>query len=149
MGEQSLIPIEILLVEDTLGGIDSVQYILKESRIFNKIRVVKNLKETLSFLYQENLSIQTDNQLLVIINLPLFIEEDIKAIKEIIHKWDKLTNIVFLTNNRMEEFLLKQQKINCLFEKKPFKFESFIKKLFSKYEYGLIINKENKPAQIK
>lgn len=143
MGEQSLIPIEILLVEDVLGGIDPVQYILRDSKLFNNITVARNLKEAFKLFCQGDFRIAPNHQILIIFNLPLFIDEDVKAIREITLKGNQQVSTAILINNSMEEFLLKQQKINCLFIKKPFRFENFIKKLFSKFEYGIVISKEN------
>lgn len=140
MLQQSLITAEILLVEDILGSVPPVQYILKNNKLFNKIHIARNPADSFEIITKKSLKDNQKNPFIIIINSPFQVEDEINSVKKLIDisaRHDITT--VILTNNSMEEFLLKRRGINGLYIKRPFIFNHFINKLVTGDNCGIMI----------
>jgi len=122
-------PIEILLVEDNPGDARLTQETFKESKILNRMHVVRDGVEAMAFLRQEGeyADAPSPDLILLDLNLP---RKDGREVLEEIKDDDQLRRIpvVVLTISYAEEDILRAYDLhgNCYITK-PIDLDQFIK----------------------
>ena len=122
-------PIEILLIEDNQGDVRLTQEALRESKVQNKLHVVQDGVEAVSFLRQEEPFADAPRPDLILLDLNLPKKDGRELLKEI--KADpalKRIPVVVLTTSKAEEDVLKTYELhaNCYITK-PVDFDQFLK----------------------
>jgi chemotaxis family two-component system response regulator Rcp1 len=122
-------PVEILMVEDNPGDIRLTMEALRESKLHNNLRVVKDGIEALAYLRQEGDYANLPRPDLILLDLNLPKKDGREVLREI--KMDKEMGripVVILTTSQAEEDVLKTYDLhaNC-FITKPVDLEQFIK----------------------
>jgi len=135
-------PVEILLVEDNPGDVRLTQEVFKESKIRNKLHVVKDGVEAMDFLRQGTGANGVRPDLILLdLNLP---KKDGREVLAEIKADDNLKRIpvVVLTISKAEEDILKSYSLhaNCYLTK-PIEFEQFFNLVKYMEEFWLTIVK--------
>ncbi len=136
-------PIEILLVEDSPGDVRLTKEALGEGKIHNRLHVVNDGVEAMSFLRQvgEYAGVPLPDLILLDLNMPRKdgreVLAEIKADKRLMH-----IPVVVLTTSDAERDILKSYKLhaNCYITK-PVDFEQFIGVVRSIEEFWLTVVK--------
>ena len=136
-------PIEILLVEDNPGDVRLTQEVLKEGKVNNKLSVVENGVQAISFLKKEDgyKDALTPDLILLDLNMPKKdgreVLLDIKKDKDL-----KKIPVIVLTTSQAEEDILKVYDLNAnCFISKPVDLEQFINVVKSIEDFWLSIVK--------
>ena len=136
-------PIEILLVEDNPGDVRLTQEVLKEGKVHNKLSVVENGVQAISFLKKEDgyKDALTPDLILLDLNMPKKdgreVLLDIKKDKDL-----KKIPVIVLTTSQAEEDILKVYNLNAnCFISKPVDLEQFINVVKSIEDFWLSIVK--------
>ncbi len=134
-------PVEILMVEDNPGDIRLTMKALRESKLHNNLRVVKDGIEALAYLRQEGDYANLPRPDLILLDLNLPKKDGREVLREI--KTDKEMGripVVILTTSQAEEDVLKTYDLhaNC-FITKPVDLEQFIKVVQSIEFFWLMI----------
>ena len=121
-------PIEILLVEDNPGDVRLIIEALKEGKMRNNIRTVKDGEEALAFLRHQGAYKDTLKPDLILLDLNLPKKDGREVLKEI--KQDpnlKRTPVIILTSSKAEEDIVKSYEghANCYITK-PVQLEDFM-----------------------
>jgi CheY-like chemotaxis protein len=121
-------PIEILLVEDNPSDVRLTIEALKEGRVSNNLRVVKDGVEAMAFLHRTGKYKKAPRPDLILLDLNLPKKDGREVLAEI--KKDpklKLIPVVILTTSRAEKDVMKTYKLhaNCYISK-PVDLERFI-----------------------
>ncbi|MDP1768132.1 MAG: response regulator [Nitrospirota bacterium] len=140
-------PVQILLVEDNSGDVRLTIEALKEAKILNKLMVVKDGVEALSFLRQQGpyADVTIPDLILLDLNLP---KKDGREVLAEIKADDKLKHIpvVILTTSRDEEDVLKSYNLhaNCYISK-PVELDQFIRvvKSIEDFWLGIVVLPKN------
>jgi len=135
-------PVEILLVEDNPGDVRLTQEVFKESKIRNKLHVVKDGVEAMDFLRQgKGANGVRPDLILLDLNLP---KKDGREVLAEIKADDDLKRIpvVVLTISKAEEDILRSYSLhaNCYLTK-PIEFEQFFNLVKYIEEFWLTIVK--------
>lgn len=143
MPEQTIRPIEILLVEDSPGDIRLTQEVLKEGEVHNHLNVVEDGVQALAFLRREApyTSSPIPDLILLDLNLPRKGgQEVLEAIKEDDHL--RRIPVVVLTTSRAEEDVFRAYDLhaNCYITK-PIDLDQFIQVIKSIEAFWLTIVK--------
>jgi chemotaxis family two-component system response regulator Rcp1 len=122
-------PVEILMVEDNPGDVRLTMEALRESKLHNNLRVVKDGIEALAHLRQEGDYANLPRPDLILLDLNLPKKDGREVLREI--KADKEMGripVVILTTSQAEEDVLKTYDLhaNC-FITKPVDLDQFIK----------------------
>ncbi len=136
-------PIEILLVEDNPGDVRLTQEVLKEGKVHNKLSIVENGVQAISFLRKENefKDAPTPDLILLDLNLP---KKDGREVLLDIKKDTELKKIpvVVLTTSQAEEDILKVYDLNAnCYVSKPVDLGQFIDVVKSIEDFWLSIVK--------
>jgi CheY-like chemotaxis protein len=136
-------PIEILLVEDNPGDVRLTQEVFKESKICNKLHVVKDGVEAMDFLRRQGKSVNGARPDLILLDLNLPKKDGREVLAEI--KADdnlKRIPVVVLTISKAEEDILRSYSLhaNCYLTK-PIEFEQFFNLVKYIEEFWLTIVK--------
>ena len=136
-------PIEILLVEDNPGDVRLTQEVLKEGKVHNKLSIVENGVEALSFLRKEANyeNSPTPDLILLDLNLP---KKDGREVLVDIKNDEELKRIpvVVLTTSQAEEDVLKVYDLNAnCYVSKPVDLGQFIDVVKSIEDFWLSIVK--------
>jgi CheY-like chemotaxis protein len=120
-------PIEILMVEDNPGDVRLTVEALKETKLNNKLNVVKNGVEALAYLRQEDGYTDAPRPDLILLDLNLPQKDGREVLMEI--KADRDLGripVVILTTSQAEEDILKTYDLhaNC-YVSKPVDLEQF------------------------
>ena len=121
-------PIEILLVEDSLGDVRLTQEALKEGKISNTLNIVMDGVEALKFLFHEGsyADVTRPDLILLDLNLP---KKDGREVLKIIKEHPELKRIpvVVLTTSQAEQDILRTYDLhaNCYITK-PVSLDQFI-----------------------
>jgi CheY-like chemotaxis protein len=137
--ENSLKPIEILLVEDNPGDVKLTRIALENAKVLTNLHVVNNGKEALDFLFSGK-NVRPD-LILLDLNLPLVDgREVLKKIKE--DENLKRIPVVVLTSSKAEEDIVKSYDLhaNCYISK-PIDLDQFLNIIKSIEEFWLTIVK--------
>ena len=136
-------PIEILLVEDNPGDVRLTKEVLKEGKVHNKLSVVENGVQAISFLKKEDgyKDALTPDLILLDLNMPKKdgreVLLDIKKDKDL-----KKIPVIVLTTSQAEEDILKVYNLNAnCFISKPVDLEQFINVVKSIEDFWLSIVK--------
>lgn len=137
--------VEILLVEDDPKDIELILYALKETKILNKVCVVRDGEEALDFIFCRN---QYSKRLIshppkvMILDLKIPKVDGFEVLKQL--KENKLTKsipLVILTSSKQEIDVVNAYKLGTnSYIQKPVDFEEFIQKIKDVGRYWLIIN---------
>jgi two-component system, chemotaxis family, response regulator Rcp1 len=144
MNDENLVqPIEILLVEDNPADVRLTVEALKEEKIYNKINVVQDGVEAMSFLRKEGKYAKAGRPDLILLDLNLPKKDGREVLAEI--KGDdrlKTIPVVVLTVSKSEEDILKSYHLhaNCYITK-PVDLKQFMKVAKSVQEFWLTIVK--------
>lgn len=129
MSFESIMPIEILLVEDNPGDVQLTQIALEDSKISVNLNVVVDGVEAIAFLRkQENYTqVPTPGIILLDLNLPRKDGREVLAEIKADHTLKRIP-VVVLTTSRAEEDVLKAYNLcaNCYITK-PVDFDQFVK----------------------
>ncbi len=126
--QEIMMPIEILLVEDSPGDVRLTQEALKESKLKNNLHVVGDGAEAMNFLYKKGKYADMPRPDLILLDLNLPKKDGREVLAEV--KSDenlKLIPVVILTVSRSEEDILRSYGLhaNCYITK-PIDFNQFI-----------------------
>ena len=121
-------PIEILLIEDNPGDVRLTMEALKETKVINKLTVMKNGVEAMAFLRREGPYAQAPRPHLILLDLNLPVKDGREVLAEI--KADEALRripVVVLTTSRDEQDILKSYNLhaNCYITK-PVDLDQFI-----------------------
>jgi len=136
-------PIEILLVEDNPGDVRLTQEALKDGKVRNNMRVVKDGVEALKFLRREGKYAGMPRPDLILLDLNLPKKDGREVLAEI--KGDEVLRcipVVVLTTSRAEQDILKAYDLhaNCYITK-PVDLDQFITVVKSIEDFWLTIVK--------
>lgn len=136
-------PIEILLVEDNPGDVRLTQEVFKESKIRNKLHVVKDGVEAMDFLRRQGKDTNGGRPDLILLDLNLPKKDGREVLAEIKADDDlKRIPVVVLTISKAEEDILRSYSLhaNCYLTK-PIEFEQFFNLVKYIEEFWLTIVK--------
>lgn len=136
-------PIEILLVEDNPGDVRLTQEVLKEGKVHNKLSIVENGVEALSFLRKEGDYKDSPTPDLILLDLNLPKKDGREVLLEIKNDNDlKKIPVVVLTTSQAEEDVLKVYNLNAnCYVSKPVDLGQFIDVVKSIEDFWLSIVK--------
>jgi CheY-like chemotaxis protein len=117
---ETIMPIQILLVEDDPGDVELTREALEDSKLLTILHVVEDGEEAMAFLRQEGryLGVPRPDLILLDLNLPKKdgrrVLEEIKSDEEL-----KMLPVVILTTSSAEEDILKTYNLgaNCYITK--------------------------------
>ena len=134
-------PVEVLLVEDSAGDVRLTKEALKESKMLNKLHVVKDGVEALAFLHREGKYVDAPHPNLILLDLNLPRKDGREVLAEI--KADehlKRIPVVILTISKAEEDILQTYNLNAnCYITKPVDLEQFIKVVRSVEEFWFTV----------
>ena len=136
-------PIEILLVEDNPGDVRLTQEVLKEGKVHNKLSIVENGVEALSFLKKEGRYSDSPTPDLILLDLNLPKKDGREVLLDIKNDDDlKRIPVVVLTTSQAEEDVLRVYNLsaNC-YVSKPVDLGQFIDVVKSIEDFWLSIVK--------
>jgi two-component system, chemotaxis family, response regulator Rcp1 len=126
---ENILPVDILVVEDSVGDARLIQEALNTGKIKNKINFVKDGVEAMEFLYKSGKYSNVTQPDLIILDLNLPRKDGRQVLSEIKND-EKLKQIpvVVMTISSAEEDILKSYNLhaNC-FITKPIDFNQFAK----------------------
>lgn len=137
------VPINILLVEDSLGDVRLVREALKEGKLCNRLFVVRDGVEGMDFLLQRGQYQETVRPDLILLDLNMPKKDGRELLAEIKEHEDlKRIPVVILTTSTSEADVLKTYNLhaNCYIVK-PLNFEEFIRVVRSIESFWLSIVK--------
>ncbi|MDD5678584.1 MAG: response regulator [Kiritimatiellae bacterium] len=139
----ALIPIEILLVEDSPADVRLTIEALKEEKLYNNLHVVNDGVEAMAFLRREGKYAKAVRPDLILLDLNLPKKDGREVLMEI--KDDetlKIIPVVVLTISKAEEDVLKSYKLhaNCYITK-PIDLNQFAKVVKTIQDFWLTIVK--------
>ncbi len=140
---ESVHPIEILLVEDNPGDARLAKEALKESKLKNNLYIADDGVEAMDFLYKKGKYKDMPRPDLVILDLNLPKKDGREVLADIKNDDDlKRIPVVILTISKAEEDILKSYNLhaNC-FISKPIDLDQFIKVVKSIEDFWLTIVK--------
>lgn len=134
-------PVHILLVEDNAGDILLTTEALEESKIINHVSTVKNGKDAIDFVFQQNDFQEVDqpDMILLDINLPLKNgHEVLEAIKS--DEKTKQIPVIMLTTSSSDEDVVKSYRhhANCYITK-PVEVVEFLRAIATIEDFWLNI----------
>lgn len=111
-------PLNILLVEDNEGDIFLTLEAFEESKILNKIRVIKDGKSAISFFEGLNRKDTLPNLILLDINLPKMSGHEVLVYLKT-HEQYKTIPVIMLTTSSSQKDILQSYKnhVNCFITK--------------------------------
>lgn len=119
----------ILLVEDNEGDIYLTKEALEESKVINKVSVLRNGADVMDFLKKQNEFVDAETPDLILLDLNLPKKNGLEVL-ELIKTDDecKIIPVIMLTTSSSEQDIEESYKrhVNC-FITKPVDAESFIK----------------------
>ncbi len=136
-------PIEILLVEDNPGDVRLTQEVLKEGKVHNKLSIVENGVQAISFLKKENEFKDSPTPDLILLDLNLPKKDGREVLLDIKKDPDlKKIPVVVLTTSQAEEDILKVYDLNAnCYVSKPVDLGQFIDVVKSIEDFWLSIVK--------
>jgi len=134
-------PVEILLVEDNPGDVRLTQEALKDGGVLNRLHVVEDGVDALSFLRRQGKYADAPRPELILLDLNLPKKDGREVLAEI--KADdalKRIPVVILTISKAEEDILQTYNLNAnCYITKPVDLEQFIKVVQSIEDFWFII----------
>ena len=141
--EQTIKPIEILLVEDSEGDARLALEALKESKIMNNVHHVIDGVEAMNFLHRKEKYLNAPRPDIILLDLNLPRKDGREVLAEIKNDTDlKRIPVVVLTISNDEQDILKTYNlhVNC-FITKPIDLSQFLKVIHSIEDFWLSIVK--------
>jgi len=141
--EQTIKPIEILLVEDSEGDARLALEALKESKIMNNVHHVIDGVEAMNFLHRKEKYLNAPRPDIILLDLNLPRKDGREVLAEIKNDTDlKRIPVVVLTISNDEQDILKTYNlhVNC-FITKPIDLTQFLKVIHSIEDFWLSIVK--------
>jgi CheY-like chemotaxis protein len=136
-------PIEILLVEDNPGDVRLTIEAFKEAKVCNKLNVVEDGEEAISYLRNEGKYSNAPIPDLVLLDLNLPKKDGREVLSEI--KNDSLLKkipVIILTTSQAEEDVLKSYELNAnCYVSKPVEFKQFLNVIRSVEDFWLSVVK--------
>jgi CheY-like chemotaxis protein len=133
--------IEILLVEDNPGDVRLTQEAFKESKLTNRLHIVRDGEEALAFLRREGPYAHAARPDLILLDLNLP-KKDGREVLAVIKADDALKRIpvVVLTTSAAEQDILRAYELhaNCYITK-PMDLDQFLKVVQAIEEFWLVI----------
>lgn len=121
-------PIEVLLVEDNPGDVRLMEEALKESKVYNRLNVVCDGEEALSFLCRNGKYAAAIRPDIILLDFNLPKKHGMEVLASIKHNEElKDIPVVVLTTSRSEQDITKAYKYhaNCYIAK-PVDFDQFV-----------------------
>ena len=125
---KTMIPVEILLVEDNQGDIRLTQEALKESKIYNNLHIARDGVEALAFLRQEEqyANAAMPDLILLDLNMPRMNGREVLGIIKQDEDFKKIPVIILTTSDNGDDIVETYQlHANC-FVTKPVELDAFI-----------------------
>lgn len=121
--------VHILLVEDNLGDILLTKEALEERKLVNKVSVVRNGKEALDFLFQEDQYKNTEapDLILLDINIPLLSGHEVLEKMKSDDRTKEIPVIILTTSSAERDIKLSYKNHANCFITKPVDIEDFMK----------------------
>jgi two-component system, chemotaxis family, response regulator Rcp1 len=140
-------PIEILLIEDNPGDVRLTMEALKETKVINKLTVMKNGVDAMAFLRREGVHAKSARPHLILLDLNLPMKDGREVLAEI--KADeglRRIPVVILTTSQDEQDVLKSYHLhaNCYITK-PVDLDQFITvvKSIEDFWLGIVVLPKN------
>jgi chemotaxis family two-component system response regulator Rcp1 len=143
MAKSNIVPVEILLVEDSPGDVRLTKEALKEGKVLNNLHVVKDGVEATDFLHRRGQYTNAVRPDMILLDLNLPRKSGTEVLAEIKEDPDlKRIPVVILTVSQAEEDILKTYNLhaNC-YIKKPVEFSQFIEVVKAIEDFWLTIVK--------
>jgi two-component system, chemotaxis family, response regulator Rcp1 len=143
MRERNAEPIEILLVEDSPGDVRLTSEAFKDSRVFNRLHVVKDGAEAIAFLRKQEGFKNAVRPDLILLDLNLPKKNGQEVLVEIKEDPElKRIPVIILTVSKSEEDILRSYNLhaNCYITK-PIEFNHFLEAVRSIEDFWLAIVK--------
>jgi len=123
-----LVPIEILLVEDSPADVRLAQEAMKEAKVLNNLSVVDDGIKAMQFLRKEAPYAKAPRPELILLDLNLPRKDGREVLEEIKSDPDlRRIPVVVLTTSRAEEDILKAYNLHCnCYITKPVDFQQFM-----------------------
>jgi two-component system, chemotaxis family, response regulator Rcp1 len=140
---ETIVPINILLIEDSLGDVRLVQEALKEGKLHNRLFVVRDGVEGLDFLLKRRQYQEAVRPDLILLDLNMPKKDGREVLAEIKQHEDlKRIPVVILTTSTSETDILKTYNLhaNCYIVK-PLNLDEFIRVVRSIESFWLSIVK--------
>jgi two-component system response regulator len=139
MSEQ--VPIEILLVEDDLGDVVMTREALADGKITNRLHVVGDGIEAMSFLHRSDAFVDAPRPDLILLDLVLPGRDGRQVLGEVKDDPDLCDiPVVVLTTSRMEADILHSYELRAeAYLVKPVAFDHFIDVIRQIEEFGLAV----------
>ena len=122
-------PIEILLVEDSLGDVRLIQEALEEAKVRNRMSVVGDGVEALAYLHRQGRYARAVRPGLILLDLNLPRKNGFEVLREIKADEDlKPIPVVVLTTSQAEQDIVKSYELYAnAYISKPVDLEQFLK----------------------
>jgi CheY-like chemotaxis protein len=122
-------PIEILLVEDSLGDVRLIQEALEEAKVRNRMSVVGDGVEALAYLHRQGHYARAVHPGLILLDLNLPRKNGFEVLREIKADEDlKRIPVVVLTTSQAEQDIVKSYELYAnAYISKPVDLEQFLK----------------------
>ena len=142
-------PIEVLLVEDSLGDVRLTQEALKDAKVLINLRVASDGREAMAFLKREGEYANVPRPDLILLDLNLPKKDGREVLEEIKESPTlKIIPVVILTTSASEVDILESYRLhaNCYITK-PVDLEGFLKVVKSIDAFWLSVVKLPREAQ--
>jgi two-component system, chemotaxis family, response regulator Rcp1 len=125
---RSFVPVEILLVEDSLADIELTKLGLREGKIANHLSIVRDGDEAIAFLRREGCYADAPRPDLILLDLNLPGKDGREVLAEIKADADlKKIPVVILTTSHAEEDVIRAYGLHAnAYMTKPVGFEGFV-----------------------
>ena len=134
-------PVEILLVEDNPGDVDLTLEALDEAKLRNRVHVVKDGVEAMTFLRREGDHAEAPRPDLILLDLNLPKKDGREVLREV--KQDpslKRIPVVVLTTSEAEQDILEAYEYNAnAYIVKPVDFQQFFRMIQSLEDFWLTV----------
>jgi len=136
-----LVPVEILLVEDSPADVRLAQEAMKEAKVLNNLSVVDDGIKAMQFLRKEAPYAKAPRPELILLDLNLPRKDGREVLEEIKSDPDlRRIPVVVLTTSRAEEDILKAYNLHCnCYITKPVDFHQFMRVVKSIEDFWLTV----------
>lgn len=136
-------PIEILLVEDNPGDVRLTVEAFKEGKVCNKLNIVEDGAEAMSYLHNEGKYSDAPKPDLILLDLNLPKKDGREVLAEIKNDLSlKKIPVVILTTSQAEQDILKSYELNAnCYVSKPVEFNQFLNVIRSIEDFWLSVVK--------
>lgn len=138
------LPVEILLVEDDPNDVELTLHTLRENKLANEIRVVRDGVEALEFIFRTGRyeARESEHPKVVLLDLKLPLVDGLEVLRRV--KGDPRTRpipVVVLTSSQQESDIVESYQLGVnSYIVKPVNFEKFVETVRSLGMYWLLLN---------